>query len=491
MNKKIVSITAMLAVLIFTSCEKQVTDLAPQNRLSSDLAFSTPSKIEGTVIAAYDGLQSAEFLSGRALIYVDLLGEDVFDRQGFFGDLPRFNMLANNGTAANVWTAGYNTIARANRSAAGIAANASILSGTKAKEFIAECKYIRAISHFYLVNFFAQTYVYTNDASHLGIPVITENFTSNDPAANKPRAKVSEVYTQIIKDLTEALADLPATYSTVYSTKTRATKAAAAALLARVYLYKADYTNAKLISGNIISGQYGTFSLQTAVDGMFGPGKYQTSETIWSVPNSASDNPNTNNALPQHYNPSGRADLPISASFQSIVTNPYFAADDRRRGLIINGVASTNTTAFKFTGKYPDVSTRADWAPVFRYAEVLLTYAEASARLATGVDADALSKLNSVRDRARVTAPQYLITDFTDKTALINAILGERRIELAFEGHRFWDLMRTKSNVTRKYDSDGTTILPTQNFGSDKNVFPIPQTEIDKSGGVLVKNPGY
>src|SRR5262245_45401848 len=94
-----------LAVVI-SSCNKKVLELSPQDLLSSDLAFSTPEKIEAVVLGNYDGLQSAEFLSGRVLVYVDLMGEDIFDRTNYFGDLPRFNLLANSGIASNVWTAG-------------------------------------------------------------------------------------------------------------------------------------------------------------------------------------------------------------------------------------------------------------------------------------------------------------------------------------------------------------------------------------------------
>jgi hypothetical protein len=214
-------------------------------------------------------------------------------------------------------------------------------------------------------------------------------------------------------------------------------------------------------------------------------------ETIWSIPANVNDNPNTNNALPMHYSPFGRGDLAVSPSFLSTTTNRYFTTDDLRRDMIIPGDPSTGTTNYLFTSKYTDISSRADWAPIIRFAEVLLTYAEAQARTASGVDADAIDKLNRVRDRAIVSATPYTTGDFANKDSLINAILGERRIELAFEGHRFWDIMRVKGTVNNKYDSDGSTLLPPQPFGADKDVWPIPQIEIDKSKKVLTQNKGY
>lgn len=485
---------SFLAVAVLAgSCQKKVIDITPQNLLSSDEAFSTPARIEKAVLAGYDGLQSAEFLSGRALVYVDLMGEDIFDRQQYFGDLPRFNMLSNNTIAYNVWTAGYLAIANANRAIDGINANSSKLTADQAKAYIAECKFVRAVSNFYLVNFYAQPYGFTADASHIGIPIITKSFTSdNIDEANQPRATVAAVYTAIVNDLTEALADLPITYDDPYNDKTRGTKASASSFLSRVYLYKGDFTNAKKYAGDVIDGDYGTFALEADPASPFEIDNYMTDESIFSIPNNANDNPNTNNALPMHYSPEGRGDLPVSTSFTSTTTNPYFALDDKRRDMIIDGDPNTNTDAYKFTSKYTDITSRADWAPIIRYAEVLLNYAEAQARVAATVDADAIDKLNEVRDRSKAAATaSYTAGDFTGSADLIAAILGERRIELAFEGHRFWDLMRTKTPVTNKYDSNGSTLLPTQPYGADKNIFPVPQVEIDKSRGVLTPNKGY
>jgi SusD family. len=489
MKKIIYSFLAI--ALINSACQKKVLDLTPKDLLISDLAFSTPEKIENAVMAGYDGLQDDDFLSGRALVYVDLRGEDVFDRQTYFGTIPRFTVLANSTTIADLWTAGYSAIGRANRAMEGVEANADKLDPGKDKELIAECKFVRGVAHFYLVNFFAQPYVFTADASHIGIPIITQSFVSNDPEANQPRASVAEVYNQVIKDLTEALVDIPEAYTNPDHDKVRGTKAAVASFLSRVYLYMGDFNNAKQYALKVINGDYGHFELNAAVDGAFGPGNYQTPETIWSIANNANDNPNTNNSLPMHYYPEGRGDLPISNSFLDVATNPYFALDDKRRDMIIPGVPATNTQAYKFTRKYTDISTRADWAPIIRYAEVLLNYAEAQARIANDVDADAIAKLNEVRDRARVSEPSYTVGSFANKDELIAAILGERRIELAFEGHRFWDLQRNKLPVTNKYDSDGTSLLPTQPFGSTKNIFPIPQAEVDKSKGVLEQNKDY
>ncbi|HMP91323.1 MAG TPA: RagB/SusD family nutrient uptake outer membrane protein [Phnomibacter sp.] len=489
--KKIPILFFAAGSLFMASCEKEVIDkVVPREQLTADLAFSTPEKIESSTMAMYDGLQNLNYLGGRAMIYIDLLGNDVVDKNQFFGNLPRYQLLSNDGFSAGIWNAAYNSIARANRAIAGITANADKLTPTKAQQLIAECKFVRAVNHFYLVNFFGQPYGFTPTASHLGVPIITENFTSNDPAANKPRATVKEVYDAIIKDLTEALPNIPTTYANTYQTRTRGTKAATAAFLARVYLYMGDYTNARTQANAVISNTYGSYALRPNPRGAFGPGNYTTNETVWSIPHNVNDNPNTNNALPQHYFEAGRGDLVVSPTFLNASTNPWLGADDLRRTAMIDRGVTPQNTNFFFTNKYPDVQSRSDWAPVIRLAEVYLTFAEASARIASGVDADAITRLNQVRDRAKGSAPSYTAADFANKDALINAILGERRVELAFEGHRGWDMARVRANITNKLDAD-LTLLPTLNYGADKFILPIPQIEVDKSNGVLVQNPGY
>ncbi len=475
-------------------CKKLVTDLPPKDRLDAELAFTTPERMEKAVLSVYNALQSnqkdgnddSRFLSGEALVLVDVFAEDVIDIRGRLSEISRFTILSNSDISEGVWSAGYTAIATANRVIEGVQANPTVVSAAKTNQFIAEAKFGRAIAHFYLVNFFGQPY--STNPNGLGIPIITQAFTKNDPAANKPRNTVAEVYTQIIQDLTEALADLPLSYGDAYSDKARATKAAAAALLSRVYLYKQDYANVKLYAGKIINGDYGVYALNASPEQCFGPGNYQTDESIFSIPNSKSpnnENPGINFGL-NRYIENVSNDLGVSPTFLNTATNPYFALDDKRRTLLIVNNTKSDNAGLKFTGKYSDEDGRADWAPVIRYAEVLLTYAEASAQI-SGINVDALAKLNMVRDRSRVAATRYTIASFADKTAFINAILGERRIELAFEGHRLWDLRRYGKQVINKFEGNGTIPVPTP--ADTKYVLPIPAQEVQKSGGVLVPNP--
>lgn len=478
MKKRLSYIFLAAAVVLLQAACTKVTDIQPVDRISSDLSFTTPDKINADVIGVYDGLQSPEFLAGRSLIYSDVLGQDVIDVTGFFNTIFHYTMLASDPYASNEWTAGYAAIQRANRVIEGIQANLSV-AGTSANTYIGECRFARALAMLTLVDHYAQPYNFTADASHLGIPVITKSsvtFTSADLVA---RNTVAEVYTQMIADLQFAEANL--VVSQADASVQRANSYAASALLARVYLYKGDYANAKLEEEKVIAS--GAYSLNADQASSFGPGNYQTAESVFSISNNANDNPNTNNALPMHYTPiasGGRGDLVISKTFLNL---PGFAADDKRRALM------TVVANYTYTTKYPDVATRGDWAPIIRYPEVLLTAAEASVRQSNIVDATSLAQLNMVRDRSRVSAAQYTIASFPTAQSFIDAVLLERRIELAFEGHRIEDAERNKQGITGK-QADDYSALPDQPYGADHLIFPLPQydTKLDPN---LKQNPGY
>ncbi|UYQ95170.1 RagB/SusD family nutrient uptake outer membrane protein [Chitinophaga horti] len=473
----------LLALMFLaTACHDNVTDINPENRINAGLVFSSPEKMNQAVLGCYNSLQAGDMLQARALVLADVMGEDVVNRSNNFGALARYDALSSNAMAARTWQAGYKAIADANRVIDGIRNNADKTIPVQAERWIAEAKFVRAVAHFYLVNLYAQSYGFTTDASHPGIPIMTQAFYSNDPAANKPRSPVKQVYDQIITDLKDALDTLPTNHATTYMDKTRATKAAAAAMLSRVYLYKYDYTNAKAMAWAVINKDYGDFILNVQPSMTYGANNYLTKESIFSIPSKAGDF-EAGYTLTANY--TTNVDLGISPDFLSSATNPWLAADDKRRTQLIGLHAGQQVMV---SLKYRDV---ADWAPIIRYAEVLLNFAEAAAHLSTTADADAVVRLNEVRNRSRVSGQSYTNGSFATQALLLDAILAERRIELAFEGHRLFDLNRLKRSIQNKRDFDYNTFVTTQAYGADKRILPIPLAEMEKSGGVLEKNPGY
>jgi starch-binding outer membrane protein, SusD/RagB family len=463
----------VLLLATATSCDK-VLDQTPPAALTQEDAFANADRIQKSAVGMYDQLQNAEFLGGRALIYSDIRSDDT-NPAGFFGGIGTFNALANDGTVTNAWTGGYRTLYGANFFLQQLAKNPGKVAPAVEQNYIGEAKFIRALVYFHLVNLFAQPYNFTADASHLGVVLqldAPDAATAFDASQAKPRSTVKEVYTLIEKDLTEAIVGLPETYTTNFDKTGRATKDAARTLLSRVYLYQGRYADAARLAGEVVTGARHSLTATPAVP--FTLATFSNVESIFSVAMNVSDNPNTNNALGQHY---GRR-FDISVNPYALIPVTSFPADDRRRLLLLtpSTIPTSNSTPLIFTKKYNEAS--ADYVPIARYAETLLNRAEGLAQT-TGVTTEAVSLLNQVRDRSKPAAsPSYTTTSFATSQALIDAILLERRLELAFEGHRYYDLMRYKRNSSRIA------------YGAEKAILPIPQVDILQNSN-LVQNPGY
>lgn len=465
---KLLTSISIIAVLSFiVSCKKSELFVDPNNAISDVDAYSSASRIDKAAVGMYDALQNANFFGGRILVYVDQRGLDA-NQSSFFGEMGKYTTLtANDGTVAGAWQGAYRTIYQANLFYQSFLPNTALVSSAKANQYIGESKYIRALCYFYLVNLWAQPYGYTADNSHLGVPLVLSAATDPFAASNNlPRATVKQVYDQMEADLLDAESKLPASYSDAFNQVARATQGSARALLARLYLYKGDYAKAITYSDLVINS--GKYTLQSAPATPFQ--NYTSTESISSVAMSGGDNPNTNNSIGQHYgiNP-GRGDVNITSDYLALMN----IATDKRY-----------TTLTKLYGggtwctKYPGLTI--DYVPIIRYAEILLIKAEALARTATGVSSTALALVQQVRDRS--TGGTLTITT---QQQLIDAILKEKRIELAFEGQNYLDMQRTKQDLPAH--GFVATVIP---YGNALRVFPIPTYDIQKNPN-LVQNPGY
>ncbi|MDA3614061.1 RagB/SusD family nutrient uptake outer membrane protein [Polluticaenibacter yanchengensis] len=465
MKKNKLLIYTLFAAIAFTSCKKELYE-EPFNAISDDAAFSTPDRIDKSAVGMYDALQNANYFSGRILIYADIRGIDA-NPNNFFGQMNLFNTLtAADATVASAYQGAYRTIYEANLFVKNFTPKASLVTAEKANQYLGEAKYIRSLCYFYLVNLWAQPYDFTADASHLGIPLVLE--AASDPFAtsnNIARSTVKQVYDQLEADLLDAEAKLPLTNTDAFTRVARATKGAARALLMRLYLYKKDYTKALQYANTIISS--GIYALRPSPEVPFR--NYLTTESIFSVAFNGGDNPNTNNAIGQHYGASKRGDISVADEYLTILN----MATDKR---FLNLIEKVGTNYW--TTKYNAGTT--DYVPVSRYAEVLLTKAEALARnTTTGVNAEAVGIINNIRS----TSGADNIAPAT-RDDLINLILRERRIELAFEGHGILEFLRTRRSIPAH------SIVPEQAWGSNYVVFPIPKYDMDKNPN-LVPNPGY
>lgn len=464
LNKILLS-AGVVGILTLAGCKKGNFE-DPFNSFAPETAFTTPDRIEKASVGMYDQLQNANFYGGWAIIFPDIRGIDATPST-YFGQMALYNtLLATDATVANAYRGAYRTIYETNLFLKYFTPNADKVSAEKANQYIGEAKFIRSLVYFSLVNLWAQPYSFTGDASHPGVPLVLD--AADDPFAPSnqiARSSVAEVYNQIEADLIEAESKLPSRGgSSDFSVVARATKGAAQAMLARLYLYKGDMPKAEQYADLVINS--GDYDLNASPDLTFGA-PYTTVESIFSVAHNGGDNPNTNNSIGQHYGSGARGDIPIFESYVELMEET-----DLRRTLLTEEVSGAY-----WTTKYSAGTT--DWVPVLRYAEVLLIKAEARARQATGVDAQALDLINEIRERSDATpvAPG-------SKEALIDAILIERRIELAFEGQASYDFLRTGRDIPAH------SVVPAQEWGNNYMVLPIPKYDTDKNPS-LVQNPGY
>jgi hypothetical protein len=467
-KRSVIALTAILAIST-TSCRKNIFK-DPVDAIAPSSAFSTPDKVEKASLGMYDQLQNANFFGGRVLIYVDVRGTDV-NPPSYFNPLPQFTTVSSSEAfTAGAWAGAYRTIGETNIFLKNLG-GATGVAATKIAQYTGEAEFIRSLCYFYLVNMFAQPYGFTAGATHLGVPlVLTASDSPFDPSNQIPRATVAAVYAQMEKDLLDAATKLPVDYGDpAFANVARATKNAAYGLLARLYLYKGDYANASTYASKILDAI--PFATALNADPLTTFRTYTTKESIFSVAMNGADNPNTNNALGQHYAPDKRGDIQIS--------NEYVALMDITKDLRYKNLTKLQGGA-TWTTKYIGTT---DWVPVVRYAEMMLIKAEALANLnATAVaDVTATGWINNLRTKRGADA----IAPVT-KTDQITAILNERRIELAFEGQGEFDYLRTGRGIPAH------SVITAQAYGSNYVILPIPKYETDKSPILKSQqNPGY
>ena len=516
--KKLVLIPVLILALFIASCEK-IIDLAPYSSISEATAYSTASLVDLSVVGMYNGAQRGYYPAngtgrgypfGAAFVEQgDCRGEDVVNLQTFY-------QITYEGTYSTVsanneayWSDTYRLINRCNMVIDGVngAVAKNVITAAVGNQYLGEAYFMRAISHLELLFHFARPYKFTADASHPGVPYRTKAYTTQtaiDDGTTQTRNTVADCYAKILDDLNFAETNLPgkSLRPTGNLRIVRATKGAAIAFKTRVYQHMWDWNNVILEGQKLIALPAADgYSLTALPDGPF-LNNYSNTESIFSMENSATNNPTTNGSLPQMYSGKGRALICISPI---LWRNPAWLADDKRRGATMTYVF----TGMVFNDKYKDITNFTDAAPVIRYAEVLLNLAEAYARRNNAGDMTlGLNYLNMVRNRALATPATQAFTagSFADNVALTNAILMERRIEFCCEGRRWPDLHRQMLDIPAKLSNSnppasaftlgtpytgpyGVVSVPFANF---KYLWPIPQIEINANPTLAAEqNPGW
>ena len=482
MKLKILSILFIGA--IFASCQKDRLSPIPQTSLSDAVAFNTPERALQQVNGLYSALKAGQFYAGRYMVYQDVRGEEFINltNNGVTAFLTwNFTVTPTANEVQNFWAAAYACINRCNVVIDGLAT--SPIADNLRKNYIAEAKLVRSIAFYSLLQLYARPYTDGN-GSKPGVPLRLTGITSSG-SNNIKRSTVAEVYTQIIKDLNEAEVDLPLNYTGATANDlntTRAHRNTAIALKTRVYLSMGLYANV-ITEGNKIVPATAPFQAATGVANRLNPSinttftTYNTTESILSMPFTGLDLPGTQNSLNSYYNPgpNGNGDYALNTTGNGIAASTSWGAGDARRAFNITSSGQT------YLRKWPkNAGSDPDWAPVIRYAEVMLNVAEAEARQAAGVSTRGLALLNAVRQRSDATVTLAPAT----KNDLINAVLLERRIELLGEGFRTSDVTRTGADFAAKGS------ISAYGPGSNLYIWPISNSEL-VTNKEMVQNDGY
>lgn len=442
MRTKVIFLILMLSTLY--ACE--VLDVTPQSAIDADIALADKAGIEKAVLGTYSSLQSLSYYGRSTVLFQDLAADNLIHpvdaTSQDYAQVANNSILPDNGAIDGMWSIMYDGINRANNVIEKVPAVKDMTDEEKNKA-IAEMRFIRALNHFNLTNFFGD------------VP-LKVNSTSGVEKINAARDTKEAVYAQIIQDLEFAELNLPAA-----GPKIRASKYAASALLARVLLYKGDYAKASTKAGEVISN--GGYTLPTSYGTVFGDDG--SAETIFEVDFTELDR----NRIAEYNFPktlNGRREVAPSPNLLAA-----YEPGDQRKNFSI-GVDGTNFYAIK----YNDLSTGTDNVIILRLADMYLIRAEAQAKL-SGTILAIQQDIDKIRNRANLPG-----TSAATHADLLTAIEKERRLEFAFEGIRWFDLVRT-----------GRAIEVLSNVTSiNQTLFPIPLNEIQTNNDPGMKqNPGY
>ncbi len=524
----------LLFVTIAAGCKKDFLDVPLRGRLSTDV-FPAAQAVVGcyTVFLSADKDWSL-WEAWNSYVFGNVLSDDAYkggsseSDQAEMGQMERFETTPGNGTVSSFYFTYYHYIFVFNTTLEGLK-NSKDLTDSLRNRYMGEVRFLRAFAYTRLMTAFG------SKSGNLGLVIVDHPLLANE-IGKVPRSNFQDTWNFIENDLRFAEDHLPAKEQYASKDLGRATKGAAQALLARAFMFTSDWKNCedyayKVIASNSYqlepefkdvfskankNGKESIFEFSYTIDTYFGSGGYDFSHGSWW-------------ATSQQPQPNGWG---IGALTKDLLNEFTQDPGDPRIiwTFLFNGdndISDGNSTTLTFDkGVDPDkLHLRKVWDPkylqiggqtdfnliVLRLADVLLMYAEAANE--NGKTAEALTALNQVRSRARQSSyvdPYRNVSGYnfptnmpaasrvpdvisTDKIQVRNAIWHERRVELAGESLRFFDLVRQgrAGNVLRTFAATYGT-LKGKAFTDNKNEsLPIPQNEMQASSGLIVQNPGY
>jgi tetratricopeptide (TPR) repeat protein len=448
MNKKI-SILIIAALLgIFSGCTKYL-DLEPSQNISENLALTSDKNVKSVLTGAYAEFALNWIYGGNLIRNAELLGGNgEIQWVGTYVD-PRqiFNktMISTNEDVSRQWIDSYAVINTVNN----ILSALSVVKEADRNRVEGEALFLRSLMYFDLVRFFGDQYNFGAANTQLGVPLVLTPTNGINEGSYVTRNTVDEVYNKVIEDLINAASKLPAD-NDVY-----ASKGAANALLARVYLQKGDYAKARDAANTVIAS--GVYELLPAYADVFN-NDGNSVEDIFATQITPQDRYSAMTeffSIPEYGGRDG--DIDILPGHMSL-----YPVGDERKDLFFIGNGAMRCG--KWNNQYGVVN-------LIRLAEVYLIRAECNIRLSTNIGATPLADYNVIHTRAGL-APATTVT--------LDNILIERRLELAFEGFKIHDIKRLHQNFA------GFT------YNDPRLLFPIPARELEANPKLKTQqNPGY
>jgi hypothetical protein len=461
---KNIYILIILSFFMLISCNQdEFLDKQPYDQIITENVITDFKSFETAAKGTYNFFQDGSYYNNSYVIISDLMSDNTQATSTVFVDIDKYETKADNGDVKRVWDKISATIAhtsivirKAEKFNFGVNQEA-------ANKIIGQLYIARSLAYFDMQRIFAQAYNFTSDASHLGVPLLDEDKVGIE-IISPARSTTAQVYAKIIKDLEKGISLVGDDTASVFYMN----KLSAKALLARVYLYKENWAEAHRLATEVISS--GKYTLVTNANYVAGWALASTSESIFSIKNTATDNAATSS-------------LPYNYGFPRIL-----ATTDLYNSMVTGDVRKTLVSTARKVAKYPAFTTRDNSVPVIRLSEMYLIQAEALSEMGgTANEVKARTAVNTILLRSRPTATPYTETG----DALKDVIQKERRKELMFEGHRLFDLTRKKKSFIKYSTSVSTPISIT--YPSNFVILPVPQSELDANININAEhqNPGY
>lgn len=472
-----------LLALGFASCS-DFLDIDDETKISNDKLFSTLSGVEEALDGVYYEMGNGNYYGSHMIIGADVKGGNLkvndlnFENPSSYYYIPAFEFTHTVNGDDDYFSDCYGQIYKVISAANTIIENIDYVedaTDTEKAQAVAEAKVVRALAHFDLTRLYAQPYSYTANAQHLGIPYLHKNIAYHERTT---RDLLFDNYEDIIADLTDAEQNLGtaigiegAKYAKAYMSKV-----GAQALLARVYLYKGDWDKAREYATKVIENGSVSLIANSEVEDSYSSNN-PTSEDIFVI-----DNEGRNNAAPL----SDRIGVSEKRErFYLIPSNDIISLyedGDVRKQLFTAQVGTKATRVV--TRKWTEKDGKDHYIPVVRLAEMYLIRAEACLNMPVSDEVQARADLDVIRKRANPNVVNIQLSG----TALKEELFLERRRELAFEGHLFYDIVRMGRDL-RRVDCNATQNV-NLDYPNNLYVLPIPEEAIE-SNGQMIQNPGY